>query len=185
MPQATAMTHTEDLRRRVGDAIADALQRAATGAAGGDFATASTAAANLRQYAEHALTAVVRDALTAGLDWWALGEHLGLYPQAAYEQYRGAAEGLRTPAQQRPGLAVICTAGLLDAHDVDEAGIDLDDLGDDHSLIQDPTVMRLRAAAAISRWSTVVTHPDELGWLREALHHRDAIDDPDDELESL
>ena len=46
----------------------------ATAAASGDFATASTAAANLRQYAEYAVTAVVRDALAAGLDWWALGE---------------------------------------------------------------------------------------------------------------
>jgi hypothetical protein len=213
MPQATAMTHTEDLRRRVDDAIADALQRAATAAAGGDFAAASTAAIALRQDAEHAVTAVVRDALAAGLDWWALGEHLGLHPQAAYEQYRGAVEGLRTPAQQRPDLAVVCTAGLLDAHDFDdESGIDLDDLGDDHSLTQDPTVVRLRAAAAafgedawiavrlpgtyegedeidddaaITRWTTVVTHPDELGWLREALRHRDETDDPDDELEPL
>lgn len=39
--------------------------------------------------------------------------------------------------------------------------------------------------AAISRWSTVVTHPDELGWLREALRHRDETEDPDDELEPL
>jgi hypothetical protein len=77
------------------------------------------------------------------------------------------------------------------------------------SLTQDPTVVRLRAAAAalhgdtwiaarhlrgedeidddgaISRWSTVVAHPDELGWLREALHHRDEPEDPDDELEPL
>jgi hypothetical protein len=37
--------------------------------------------------------------------------------------------------------------------------------------------------AAISRWSAVVTHPDELGWPREALRHR--ADDPDDELEPL
>jgi len=39
--------------------------------------------------------------------------------------------------------------------------------------------------AAIDRWSTVVTHPDELGWLREALRHRAETDDPDDELEPL
>lgn len=213
MPPATAMTHTGDLRRRCGGALADALDRAATAAGGGDFAAASTAAIALRQDAEHAVTAVVRDALAAGLDWWAVGEHLGLHPQAAYEQYRGAAEGLRTPAEQRHDLAVVCTAGLLDAHDLDdESGIDLGDLGDDHSLTRDPTVLRLRAAAAtlgedawiavrlpgtyegeddldddaaINRWSTVVTHPDELGWLREALHHRDDRDDRDDELEPL
>ena len=37
--------------------------------------------------------------------------------------------------------------------------------------------------AAIRRWTTVVTHPDELGWLREALRHRD--DDDGDEWETL
>lgn len=213
MFQATAMTHTEDLRRRGGDTLVDALDRAATAASGGDFAAASTAAATLRQYAEHAVTAVVRDAVAAGCDWWAVGEYLGLHPQAAYARYRGAAEGLRTPAQQRPDLAVVCTAGLLDAHDVDdESGIDIDDLGDEHSLTEDPDVVRLRAAAAaldedvwiavrlpggyegadeidddaaISRWTTVVTHPDELGWLREALRHLADVDDADDELEPL
>ncbi|GAA3616233.1 hypothetical protein GCM10022419_121880 [Nonomuraea rosea] len=182
------------------------------------MAAASTAAANLRQYAEHPVTAVVRDALAAGLDWWALGEHLGPAPLACTHRPPTSStaappKGLRTPAQQRPDLAVVCTAGLLDAHDLDnESGIDLDDLGDDHSLTQDLSVVRLRTAAAavgedawiavrlpgtyegedeiddnaaISRWSTVVTHPDELGWLREALHHRDETEDPDDELEPL
>ncbi len=71
------------------------------------------------------------------------------------------------------------------------------DLGSDHSLARDPDVTRLRAAAAalgedlwvtvrlpggyegdnelpdagaaVSRWTSVVLHPDELGWLREAL----------------
>ena len=213
MPQATAMTHTEDLRRRCGAALADALQRAATAAAGGDFAAASTAAANLRQDAEHAVTAVVRDALAAGLDWWTLGEHLGLHPQAAYEQYRGAAEGLHTPAHQRPDLAVVCTAGLLDAHNLDDESRHRPRRpGRRPQPHPDPTVVRLRSAAAalgedawiavrlpgthegedeidddaaISRWSTVVAHPDELGWLREALHYRDETEDSDDDLEPL
>ncbi|MBT2233469.1 hypothetical protein [Nonomuraea sp. NEAU-A123] len=69
---------------------------------------------------------------------------LGLHPQAAYEQHPGAAEDLRPPALQRPQLAVVCTAGLLAEH-----GIDMADLGDDHSLTQDPTVARLRAAAEL------------------------------------
>jgi hypothetical protein len=144
----------------------------------------------------------------AGADWWQLGEQLSLHPQAAYEQHRGTAEGLRAPAEQRPQLAVVCTAGLLDGHDQDdEYGVDLDDLGDDHSLTQDPTVARVRAAAellgedvwiavrlpgdyegadelddgaAVKRWTTVVAHPDELGWLREALQLL-AGDDQDDE----
>jgi hypothetical protein len=151
---------------------------------------------------------VVRDALAAGADWWQLGEHLGPHPQAAYEQHRAAAEGLRPPAQQRPQLAVMCTAGLLAEHDHDaEHGVDLDDLGDDHSLTQDPTVARIRAAAglldedvwitvrlpgdyegadelddraAMHRWTIVVTHPDELGWLREALQALTGDDDEHD-----
>ena len=218
MPQARAVTHTDDLARRYAGTLGDALDQAAAAAAGGDFARAVTAAGRLRQYAEHAGTAVVRDALAAGLDWWALGEHLGLHPQAAYEQHRSAAEGLRPPAEQRPGLAVVCTAGLVAAHDLD-AGVDLDDLGEDHSLTSEPTVARLRAAAAtlgedvwiavrlpggyegaddldddtaITRWTTVVLHPDDLGWLREALTLRaeaaDADTDDDegeDDLEPL
>ncbi|MFY1668570.1 hypothetical protein ACN27G_01225 [Plantactinospora sp. WMMB334] len=38
---------------------------------------------------------------------------------------------------------------------------------------------------AINRRRTVGTHPDELGWLREALHPRAETEDPDDELEPL
>lgn len=150
---------------------------------------------------------MVRDALAAGANWWRLGEQLSLHPQAAYEQYRGVAEGLRPPAEQRPHLAVVCTAGLLSEHDQDnDHGLDLDDLGDDHSLTQDPTVARIRAAAALldddvwiavrlpgdyegagdldddaatSRWTSVVTHPDELGWLRGALQLRADHEDED------
>ena len=45
---------------------------------------------------------------------------------------------------------MVCTAGLLSEHDQDDDhGLDLDDLGDDHSLTQDPTVARIRAAAAL------------------------------------
>lgn len=36
---------------------------------------------------------------------------------------------------------------------------------------------------AISRWTTVVDHPDELGWLREALQLRAEAADTDDEEE--
>jgi hypothetical protein len=156
---------------------------------------------------------VVRDALAAGVGWWALGELLGLHPQAAWESCRAVTEGLSSPAEQRPGLAVVCTAGLVSSHDFDdEYGIDADDLGADHSLAAEPTVARLRAAAAvlnedlwiavrlpggyegaddapdtdvaITRWTTVVLHPDELGWLREALAFN-ATDDEEDELEPL
>jgi hypothetical protein len=214
MPKAQPVTHTEDLYHRAGTALGDAVEQAATAVAGGDFARAATAAQRLARYAGHVQVAVVRDALAAGADWWQLGEHLGLHPQAAYEQYRGASEGLHPPAQQHPQLAVVCTAGLLAHHDqADEYGVDLDDLGDDHSLTQDPTVLRLRLAAAAlgedvwiavrlpggyegaddlddgaasARWMTVVTRPDDLGWLREALQLRteNPAEDEDD-LEAL
>src|SRR5512144_1759100 len=197
MTQAKAMTHTEDLYNRHGAALTDALQRAAAAVVRGDFRAAATAAELLRQWAEHAHIAVVRDALLAGTSWWTLGEHLSLHPQAAWEQYRGVVEGLRSPAEQQPPLAVVCTAGLVAEHDMDAGyGIDLEDLGTDHSLMLDPTVVRLRTAAAavgediwiavrlpgqyegdddldddaaITCWTTVVAHPDELGWLRQAL----------------
>lgn len=89
------------------------------------------------------------------------------------------------------------------------------DLGADHSLMLDPTMVRLRTAAAavgediwitvrlpgryegnddldddldddaaITRWTTVVAHPDELGWLRQALAlatDTDVGDEDDDE----
>jgi hypothetical protein len=135
-----------------------------------------------------------------------------MHPQAAWEQYRGVVEGPRSPAEQRPQLAVLCTAGLVAAHDMDRGcGIDLEDLGADHSLMLDPTVVRLRAAAAavgediwiavrlpgqyegdddlddnaaIIRWTSVVLHTDELGWLREALELA-AAEDEEDDLEPL
>ena len=94
---------------------------------------------------------------------------------------------------------MVCTAGLPYEHNQDEEyGVDLDDLGDDHSLTRDPTALRIREAAALldedvwiavrlpggyegaddlddgvasARWTTVVTHPDELGWLREACSY--------------
>src|SRR5205809_865301 len=82
------------------------------------------------------------------------------------------------------------------------------DLDSAHSLSTGPTVARLREAArtlgegiwiavklpeefegdddlddgtAIRRWTTVVLHPDELGWLRGALALNDADGDLDDE----
>lgn len=204
------MIYTEDLCGRCGDALSEALTAAAAAAAVGDWRQATDAAVRLEEWARHTRTAVVRDALAACTDWWTLGELLGLHPQAAYEQYRAVAAGLASPALQRPGLAVVCTAGLVSTHDFDgDYGIDLDDLGDDHSLTAEPTVARLRAAAvtlgedlwiavrlpggyegaddtpepdaAIARWTTVVLHSDELGWLREALAFNATADEETDD----
>jgi hypothetical protein len=151
----------------------------------------------------------VRDALAAGLDWQTLAGLLTVHPQAAFEEYANLLDGTITPAQQRPHLAVVCTAGLVAEHGTAaEHGIDLDDLDPQHSLTLDPTVVRLREAAkllgediwiavklpgggegdddmpdgaACRRWTTVVLYPDELGWLREALALNAVNDDPDDD----
>jgi hypothetical protein len=165
-------------------------------------------------------TIVDADALTAGRehaqkerrsDCWQIGELLALHPQAAFDAHANLADGTRTPARQRPQLAVVCTAGLAAEHDMSIAhGIDLDDLDPRHSFTTEPTVVRLRAAAdllgddiwiavklpgeydgdddldddaALRRWATVALHPDEPGWLREALALN--AEDPDDEDEDL
>jgi hypothetical protein len=152
---------------------------------------------------------VVRDALAGRLDWWAIGELLAMHPQAAFEQYANLADGTTAPAAQRPALAVTCTAGLAALHDLEPwYGIDIDDLDSGHSLSADPTVARFRETAAmlgediwiavklpgefegdddldegilIRRWTTVVLHPDELGWLREALALNAEGEDPDND----
>jgi hypothetical protein len=136
-----------------------------------------------------------------------------MHPQAAFEEYANLADGTATPARQRPALAVTCTAGLAAVHDMEPwYGIDADDLDSGHSLAADPTIARMRETAAmlgqdiwiavklpgeyegddgledgtaIRRWTTVVLHPDELGWLREALavDAEDAGEELDDDNE--
>lgn len=142
------------------------------------------------------------------LDWWEIGELLAMHPQAAFEQYANLAHATDTPARQRPALALTCSAGLSAIHDVEPwHGIDIEDLDDGNSIGADPTVARLRETAAmpgqdiwitvklpgeyegdddledgtvIRRWTTVVLHPDELGWLREALVLDAGPDDEDE-----
>ncbi|WP_141722987.1 hypothetical protein [Micromonospora matsumotoense] len=162
----------------------------------------------MRDAGQHLHTAVVRDVLGADVNWWRLGDLLGLHPQAAYEQYGQHREGLRTPAEQHPELAVLVTAGLAAEHTWgDEYGIDIEDLGAEHSLFADPTVAAASQAAqllgndvwiavrlpgayegegegdddqAIKQWTTVVLGPDELTWLAEALQ-LNAVDEADDD----
>ena len=113
---------------------------------------------------------------------------------------------------QRPGLAIVLTAGMADAHDPQpEYGIDIDDLGPGHSVNADPAVVRIREAAcllgteawitvtmpggfegaegdpaprddAISQWTSVVTEPAELTWLREVLALNAADNHQDDDF---
>ncbi len=185
--------HTGAFRDQHGGAIAADVGKAAAA----DWKQATASAARVQGSALHLHHNVVCDALDAGLDWWEVGELLGMHPQAAFEQYANLAGGTAAPAGQRPALAVTCTAGLAAVHDAEPwYGIDTGDLDPGHSLSADPTVARLRETAAllgqdiwvsvklpgeyqgdddledgavIRRWTTVVLHPDELGWLREAL----------------
>ena len=212
--------HTDVIGDQHDTTLPEVLDATCAAAAAGDFGQAVTHARRVIDDAQHLQHSVVREALAAGLDWWQVGDLLDLHPQAAFDTYAHLADGTRTPAQQRPHLAVVCTAGLAAEHDMlGVHGIDLDDLDPQHSLTSDPTVSRLRQAAellgddvwitvklpcaydgdddlddlddlddnaAIRRWTTVAIHPDELGWLREALAlNADDEPDEDDELDPL
>ena len=103
------------------------------------------------------------------------------------------------PAQQRPGHAVVLTAGRAAVHDMRaEYGIDIEDLGTGHSLHAEPGVRRVRDTTSllgddvwicvtvpggfegaegdpapgediIRQWTSVVTDAGELRWLKEML----------------
>lgn len=206
---SNAGAYTGAFRDQHGSAIAADVDSTAAAAAVADWKRAAASAARVRAGALHLHHSVIRDALAEGLDWWDVGELLGMHPQAAFEQYANLAGGTATPARQRPALAVTCTAGLAAVHDMEPwYGIDAEDLDPGHSLNADPTVARLRETAAmlgqdiwiavklpgeyqgdddlgdgiaIRRWATVVLHPDELGWLREALALNTNDADPDED----
>jgi hypothetical protein len=104
-----------------------------------------------------------------------------------------------TPAQQRPGHAVVLTAGRAAVHDIRaEYGIDIEDMGTGHSLHAEPGVCRVRDAAGllgddvwicatipgdfegsegdpapdgdvIRQWASGVTDAGELRWVKEML----------------
>jgi len=176
--------------------LADAPHRAAAAVARADMEAALAQA----ERAEHAVAglrqAIVADMLAGGADWWKAGAALAMHPQAAFEAYGHLADGRQA---QRPELAIVITAGMDSEHDVlPEYGIDIDDLGPDHSVNADPGVARIRDAAralgtsawitvttpggfegaegdpepgedAIGQWTSVVTGPEELTWLAGAL----------------
>lgn len=192
--------------------LADAPHRAADAVASADLRAALAQA----ERAEHAVAglrqAIVADMLAGGTDWWQAGEALAMHPQAAFEEWGQLAGDRQAPAAQRPALAIVITAGLDSEHDVlPEYGIDIDDLGPDHSVNADPGVVRVREAArllgtgawitvttpggfegaegdpepgedASSQWTSVVASPEELTWLTEALAmNAMGSEDPDDQ----
>ena len=211
MTPSRAGAYTGAFRGQHGGTLAADVDGTAAAAAAADWKHATASAARVQAGALHLHHSVVRDALAAGLDWWDVGELLAMHPQAAFEEYANLADGTVTPAAKRPALAVTCTAGLAAVHDMEPwFGIDIDDLDSIHSLSADPTVARLRETAAVlgqdiwiavklpgecegdddledgiavHRWTTVVLHPDELGWLREALALDAEGENPNDEDE--
>jgi hypothetical protein len=145
-----AGAYTGAFRDQDGGALAVGVNGTAAAAAAGDWKQAAASAARVQAGALHLHHSVVRDALAAGLDWWAIGELLAMHPQAAFEQYANLGDDTVTPARQRPALAVTCTAGLAARHATEPwFGIDIDDLDSGHSLTADPTVARLRETAAM------------------------------------
>ena len=173
--------------------------RAAAAASTCDLAAALGQADRLQQTVSQLREAIVRDELAASGDWWQLAADLGVHPQQAYQDWSHLAAGRTPPAAQRPGCAVVLTAGLAAAHDIHpEYGIDIDDLDPAHSLHAEPGVRRIRQAAerlagsiwiyvtlpggfegaegdptagedVIDQWTSVVTTPGELDWLRQML----------------
>ncbi len=215
------MTHTarrgetHEFAERQRPAINRAIDIAIDATSTARWREAIQAASDVAEDARQLRLLVITDALRAGSDWWELGQMLGIHPQAAFDEYANLIEDTRPPAQQRSDLAVVLTAGLAAEHDMaSEYGIDLEDLGADHSLNLDPQVQRIRAAStalgdnvwiavtlpgdfegaegdpepgedAITQWTSVALDAGELVWLREVLALNAAGDDDTGEDDDL
>ena len=94
--------HTGAFRDQHGGAIAADVGKAAAAAAAADWKQATASAARVQGSALHLHHNVVCDALDAGLDWWEVGELLGMHPQAAFEQYANLAGGTAAPPASGP-----------------------------------------------------------------------------------
>ncbi|GAA1387858.1 MULTISPECIES: hypothetical protein [Catellatospora] len=173
-----------------------ALSTAASAAEQGRLREAALARQRLSDGGRHLVKAVVRDALAADMDWWALGDMLSMHPQAAWEQFGKRGTGLPAPAQQRPHLAVTLTAGLVGTHEQPPGyGVDLTGVGLEYSIMFDPVAVQLRQAAqalgeqiwicvalpgsgadstplagvdVIRQWTLVLADENALTWLRES-----------------
>lgn len=147
---AAPASRTAQFAGQAAGALADAPHEAAAAGSRADLRAALAQAEQARHAVAGLRLAIVADMLAGGADWWQAGGALAMYPQAAFEAYAELADDRQVPAVQRPGLAVVLTAGLADAHDPQpEYGIDIDDLGPGHSANADPTVVRVREAARL------------------------------------
>jgi hypothetical protein len=174
--------------------------------AAGDWRAALGQAARLDLAAGQLRRALLREALAGGADWWEVAGLLGTHAQQPFEACAPLAGHHAAPAQQRPGHAVVLTAGLAAMHDLRmEYGIDIEDLDAGHSLHGEPGVHRVRDAArllggdvwicvtipgdfegsegdptpgddVIRQWASVVTDAGELRWVKEMLALNAAAD---------
>lgn len=121
----------------------DAPGRAAQAAAAGDYRAALDQATRLELAAGELREVLLREVLATGAGWQEIAGLLGIHPQQAFEACAALAGHLLTPAQQRPGCALVLTAGLAAVHDIrPEYGIDIEDLGPGHSLHAEPGVRK-------------------------------------------
>jgi hypothetical protein len=145
MPVARAARYAAQFGGNLSAGLDAIAQTAVTGRWREVLAGANSIHQGTRQLHE----AAVADALGAGADWWALGQVLDLHPQAAFDQYAYLREGTRAPVQQRPHLAVLLTAGVIDVHQPCQVyGRDVDELAVP-GLAGEPRLQRIRAAAGL------------------------------------
>lgn len=189
-------THAARYAAQFGHNLTAGLNATAQYAVDGRWQEALAATASIHNGIQQLHHETILDALDAGADWWAIGHILGQHPQAAFDTYANLAENTRTPAQQRPKLAVLLTAGLNGTHHpCPEYGVHLDHLG----FTPDPRAEQIRAAAqlcgqhtwiritpppprhtgrpfagldVLSRWTSVLDNEAELATLRQALQPR-------------
>lgn len=114
MIQAGQSSHSRHFLEQA-SAFTDAPRRAGEALDTGVYTEGLAQAERLGLAAERLRQAILRDALAAGADWWEVARLLAVHPQQAFET---CAHLTDTPAQQRPGCAVVLTAGLGAAHDV-------------------------------------------------------------------
>jgi hypothetical protein len=189
-------THAARYAEQFGHNLTAGLNATARYAVDGRWQEALAATASMHSGIDQLHQQAVLDALDAGADWWAIGQTLGQHPQAAFDTYANLAGNTRSPAQQRPKIAVVLTAGLTGTHrPCPEYGVDLDHVG----VAPDPQVEQIRAAArlcgqhvwiriaaatarhtgepfagldVLRRWTSVVHNDVELATLRQAVQPR-------------
>jgi hypothetical protein len=177
-----------------GDNLSACLDEVSRSAVAGRWQETLAMTVNLHHGTRRLREEAITDALDAGADWWALGQVLGMHPQAAYDRYASLHQKSQAPVRQRPRLAVVYTAGLVGTHlPYPEYGVDLEYPAVTAGIEPDPRAEEVRAAAegaghhawimlspparhatgvpldVLSRWTSVLRDDVELARLTDAL----------------